>query len=96
MAVQAKNEQVREEGLEDSQGDSTLFQDSSFKSLISMAVLGPDTQDNPNLPLGDSLCHTGKGLGDLKGDDHLTGISTAWDQLDLRRNEFTTKPVFSQ
>lgn len=55
MAVQAKNEQVREEGLEDSQGDSTLFQDSSFKSLISVVVPGPDTQDNPNLPVGDSL-----------------------------------------
>lgn len=30
MALQAKNEQVREEDLKDSRGDSTLLQDSSL------------------------------------------------------------------
>lgn len=100
MAVQAKNEQVREEGLEDSRGDSTLLQDSSLNprsSWQSLDLICRITQTSLSVilwkPCG--MPHR-QGIGGPKGDDHLTGISAAWEKLDLRRNEFVTKPVFSQ
>lgn len=51
IGVQTKNGQVREEGLEDSQGGSVHFQGRSFKHLDLHEVPVSDAQDNPDQSL---------------------------------------------
>lgn len=83
MGVRTKHGQARAEGPERLSGKFPLCSGIAYSNpWISVEVPVPDSQDNPapqGSPSGTlwKLCHTGKGLGDLKGDDHLSAMSTA-------------------